>query len=174
MEKRRRNLIAISCKFGYSFCTLIQNSELLIEFGILRNVYFNYSSAMCRNKSLYLCVSLSVYGSTDFCWTLTAFQFLDLFYTVGRTPWTENQPVAMSLLGHRTTSTQNKRTQTSMTQVRIEPTIPEFEGAKTVHGLDRTAIVIDHKQLHSTQKISHLEVLSRMCWIYLEFEKYRE
>jgi len=29
--KQRRNIIAISCKFGYSFFILIQNSELLVE-----------------------------------------------------------------------------------------------------------------------------------------------
>jgi hypothetical protein len=37
---------------------------------------------------------------------------------------------------HRTTQTQNKRTQTSMPQVRFEPTIPVLERAKTVHALD--------------------------------------
>jgi hypothetical protein len=31
VEKQRRNRIAISCNFGYSFFTLIQNFELLIE-----------------------------------------------------------------------------------------------------------------------------------------------
>jgi hypothetical protein len=37
---------------------------------------------------------------------------------------------------------QNKRTQTSMSHVRFEPTIPAFERAKTVHVLDREATVI--------------------------------
>jgi hypothetical protein len=37
---------------------------------------------------------------------------------------------------------QNKRTQTSMSQVGFEPTIPVFEWAKTVHALDRAATVI--------------------------------
>jgi hypothetical protein len=41
------------------------------------------------------------------------FSFL-IIYTVGRTPWTGDQPVARPLLTHRTTQTQNKRTQTSM------------------------------------------------------------
>jgi hypothetical protein len=31
-------------------------------------------------------------------------------YTVGRTPWTEDQPVARSLPAHRTAQTPNKRT----------------------------------------------------------------
>jgi hypothetical protein len=30
VEKQRRNLTAVSCKFGYSFFILIQNFELLI------------------------------------------------------------------------------------------------------------------------------------------------
>jgi hypothetical protein len=41
------------------------------------------------------------------------FSFLFL-YTVGRTPWTRNQPVARPLPTHRTKQTQNKRKQTSM------------------------------------------------------------
>jgi hypothetical protein len=45
-----------------------------------------------------------------FCWTLAAiFSFLTL-YTVGRTPWTGDQPVARLLPTHRTTQTQNKFT----------------------------------------------------------------
>jgi hypothetical protein len=33
-------------------------------------------------------------------WTLTGFQFLNL-YTVGRTPWTRDQPIARQLPAHR-------------------------------------------------------------------------
>jgi hypothetical protein len=40
------------------------------------------------------------------------------------------------------TYTQNKHTQTSMPPVGFEPMIPAFEWAKTVHSLDREAIVI--------------------------------
>jgi hypothetical protein len=53
-----------------------------------------------------------------------------------------DQPVARPLPAHRTTQTQNKRTQTSMRQVRFEPTIPVFERAKAVYALDRAATVI--------------------------------
>jgi hypothetical protein len=69
------------------------------------------------------------------------FQFFNL-YTVGRTPWTGDQPVARSLPARRTALTQNKRTQISMPHVGFEPTIPVFEGAKTVHALERAATVI--------------------------------
>jgi hypothetical protein len=61
--------------------------------------------------------------------------------TVGKTPLTGDQPVARPLPTHRTTQTQNKRRQTSMPWVGLEPTIPVFERAKTVHDLDRTATV---------------------------------
>jgi hypothetical protein len=64
-------------------------------------------------------------------------QFRNLFYRDGRTPWPSDQPVARSLPVHRTTKTQNKRPHTSMPWVGFEPTIPAFEGAKTVHALDR-------------------------------------
>jgi hypothetical protein len=71
------------------------------------------------------------------------FGFL-ILYTVGRTPWMKDQPVAMPLPTHRTTQTQNKRTQTSMPCVEFEPTIPAFEREKTVHALDRAATVIGY------------------------------
>jgi hypothetical protein len=68
------------------------------------------------------------------------FQFFDL-YTVGRTPWTGDQPVARSLPTHRTTQTQKKKhTQISMPRVGFEPTVPAFERAKTVHALSRVSI----------------------------------
>jgi hypothetical protein len=60
------------------------------------------------------------------------FEFLNL-HTVGRTPWTGYQPVARPIPTHRTTQTQNKRTQTSMPRVGLEPTFQVFELANTVH-----------------------------------------
>jgi hypothetical protein len=83
----------------------------------------------------------TIYGSTALCWTLAAFQFLD-FYTVYGTPWMGDQPFARPLPTHKTTQTQNKRTQTSMPRVGFEPTIPVFERAKTVHDLDGATTVI--------------------------------
>jgi hypothetical protein len=65
-------------------------------------------------------------------------------YTVGRTPWTGDQPVARPLPTDRTTQTQNKRIQTSMPRVGFETTIPVFERPKTVHALDCAATVVGH------------------------------
>jgi hypothetical protein len=56
-----------------------------------------------------------------------------ILHTVGRTPWTGDQPVAT----HRAT-----QTQTYMSQAGFERTIPAFERGKTVHALDRAAAVI--------------------------------
>jgi hypothetical protein len=65
------------------------------------------------------------------------FQFL-ILYTVGRAPWTGDQPVLRLLPTHRTTQTQ--------TDIHawngIRTTIPVFEKAKTVHASDRAATVI--------------------------------
>jgi hypothetical protein len=69
------------------------------------------------------------------------FSFL-IFYTVGRAPWTGDQPTARPLPAHRTAQTQNKRTQTYMPQVGLKPMIPVFERPKTVHALGRAATVI--------------------------------
>jgi hypothetical protein len=81
------------------------------------------------------------------CGPWPLFQFLNL-YIVGRTPWTGDQPVVRPLPTHRTTQTQNKRTQTPMSRVGYEPTIPGFERAKTVHASDGAATVIGTK--HTT------------------------
>jgi hypothetical protein len=56
-------------------------------------------------------------------WPLFIFSFV-ILHTVGRTPWTVDQPVARPLPTHRTTQTQNKHTQTSMPRVGFEPTTP--------------------------------------------------
>jgi hypothetical protein len=69
------------------------------------------------------------------------FHLLDI-YTVGRTPWAGDQPVARPLPTHITVQTQNKRTQTSMPRVGFEPNFLVFEWAKTVHVLDLAATVI--------------------------------
>jgi hypothetical protein len=61
---------------------------------------------------LYLSIYLSIYGSTVL--------------------WAGDQPCT-----HRTAQTLNKRTLTSMSQVRFEPTIPVFEREKTINVLDR-------------------------------------
>jgi hypothetical protein len=70
------------------------------------------------------------------------FSFVNFPHTIGRTPWTGNQPIARPLPIHRTTETQNKRTQTSIPRVGFEPTIPAFERGKKVHVLDRAAAMI--------------------------------
>jgi hypothetical protein len=92
----------------------------------------------CMLKFLSEFVYLWLYSS---CGPWPPFQFLNL-YTIGRTPWTGDQPVTRPLPTHRTTHTQNKRKQTSMPQVGFEPTIPVFERAKTVHALGCAATVI--------------------------------
>jgi hypothetical protein len=76
------------------------------------------------------------------CGLWPLFQFLNL-HRVGRTPWTGDEPIARPLPTHRTTQTQNKRTQTSMPRVGFEPRIPVLEWTKTVHALDRASTVID-------------------------------
>jgi hypothetical protein len=73
---------------------------------------------------------------------MAAFSVSWSFYTVGRTPWTEDQPVARPLPVHRTAQAQNKRTITSMPLVGFEPTIPVLERAKTVCALDGATTAI--------------------------------
>jgi hypothetical protein len=42
------------------------------------------------------------YGSTALCWALAAFSSFLIPYTVGRTPWTGDQPAARPLPTHTT------------------------------------------------------------------------
>jgi hypothetical protein len=69
---------------------------------------------------------------------LGRFSTLFMFYTVDITSSTGYQPVARPLLAQ----TQNERTQTSMSLVGYELTIPVFDLAKTIHALDRAVTVI--------------------------------
>jgi hypothetical protein len=75
---------------------------------------------------------------------LPLFSFL-IFYTVGRT-----SPVARPLPAHSTAQTQ----QTSIPQVGIEPTIPVFERAETVHAVDRAATMIGSTRYALTETVS--------------------
>jgi hypothetical protein len=75
-------------------------TQLLFPSLYLTNIHYNASyHSSFRNLSIYL----SIYGSGCF------FNFL-IFYAVGRTPSTGDEPVARPLPKNRTAETQNKRT----------------------------------------------------------------
>jgi FAD synthase len=52
------------------------------------------------------------------------------------------------LQGSYLTQTQNKHKQTTIPRVGFEPTLLEFERARTVHALDRAAAVIGILQIN--------------------------
>jgi hypothetical protein len=74
---------------------------------LLHVVCSNLVNYTCVCLSIYLSVCLSVclsiYGSTALVDLGGVFRFL-ILYTVGRTPWTGDQPVTMPLPTHRKTS----------------------------------------------------------------------
>jgi hypothetical protein len=101
----------------------------------------NYAYKDITERIYYIFFSLWFYSPLDLGYF---FSFL-ILYTVGRTPWTGGDwPVARPLPTHRTTQTQNKRTQTSMAPVGSEPMTTASERAKTVHALDCAATVISN------------------------------
>jgi hypothetical protein len=68
-------------------------------------------------------------------------QVRNLCYTVGRTPWTSDQPVARPLLTQDSTKTINTQRDIHAC-VGFKPTILAFERPNRVRALDRVAIVI--------------------------------
>jgi hypothetical protein len=114
---------------SYSRC---HHTRLNLVVPVQKPNKFTSVSLFCLSPSVWL------YSPLD----LVRFFSLLILYTVDRIPWTEDQPIARPLPTHRTTRTQNKRTQTSMLRVGFETTTPVFERPKTVHALDRAATVI--------------------------------
>jgi hypothetical protein len=98
------------------------------------------SSHLHAPASLFLINSVLLWFYSPLLGLVCFFSFL-LYYTVNRTPWTGDRALAKPRPTHRTTQTQNKRKQTSITRVGLEPMTPVFERAKTVHALARVATV---------------------------------
>jgi hypothetical protein len=86
-----------------------------------------------------------------------------ILHTVGRTPSTDDRPVARQLSTHRKTQTQNKRTQTFMPWVGFEPMIQAFERAKAVHALDRAATVIGNWNHYVSENSYMSFYISKLC-----------
>jgi hypothetical protein len=118
------------------------------SFKIIIPHFLNFRSCITNSDPNEPIFSLWLYSRLDLG---RFFSFL-IPHTVGMIPWTGDQPVARPLPTHRTTRTQNKRTQTSMLLVGFEPMTPVFERAKTVHALDRVATVIGRTRRYMTQK----------------------
>jgi hypothetical protein len=105
--------------------------------------YFKFSSQFISGQIAKLCeTSLSLSCCSHLEHRASVKRFVSLQFlnprTVGRTPWTGDEPFASPL----PTQTQNKRRHTSMPWVGFKLTIAVFEWAKTVHALDRATTVI--------------------------------
>jgi hypothetical protein len=135
--------------------------------------------SLLSNGYVYMYVCMHVWLYSTLLDLGRFFSFL-ILCTVGRTPWTGNQPVARPLPTHRITQKRNKRTQVSMPWMGYEPTIPEFERGNTVHALDCAATLIGltngnrglfpRKQSGRDVKVtSHFRLVprSRMVELYL-------
>jgi hypothetical protein len=84
--------------------------------------------------------NISIYGSTALVDLGHLFSFL-ILYTVGRTPWMGDQPVARPLPTHRITQTQDKHRHPCL-EWDSNPRFQCSMGGKTVHALDRAATAI--------------------------------
>jgi hypothetical protein len=150
-------------KYTYRSMCRFTNHNLRVNYILILLIIRGFRLSVC------LCMALqSFFGP----WPI--FRFL-ILYTVGRTPWTGDQPVARPLPTHGTTQTQNKHIQTSMPLVGFEPTIPAFERAKTVHALDRAATVIGFRLSRETkfsptpdnwESIVYQGLSTRYAWLW--------
>jgi hypothetical protein len=102
------------------------------------------------NDKYTICLSMALH---PFVGPWPPFSFL-MLHIVGRTPWRSDQPVAKPLPTHRTTQTQNKLTQTFLSRVGFEPSMPVFKRVKTVHALDRAATVIGPDKYTAFRNVS--------------------
>jgi hypothetical protein len=105
--------------------------------------------------------TLSIEAVWNTMWTLQSmmnlglcFYFLNHIYTVGRTSWAGDQPVARPLPTYRTNA------ETSMPRVGFIPTIPTFERSKTVHALDSAA---SNRQTKRPRDQIHLATIICVC-----------
>jgi hypothetical protein len=120
--------------------------------------------------NFYTLPSLWLYSPLD----LGRFLSFLILYTVGRTPWTGDEPVARPLPTYRTIKIQIKRTQITMPRVEFEPTIPVFERAKMVHALHSAATVIGifilsirEKSLRFKNSVKYTApVLTYVCYFF--------
>jgi hypothetical protein len=126
---------AVSQQYVYTSFSRVSYQQRFVDFSC--NLSYNSLASLGFIIGIH-----SLMAQQPFIGPWPLLQFRNLFYTDGRTPWTSDQPVARPLPTHRTTQTQNKRTQTSMLWVEFEPRIPAFERVKTIHALGRAATVI--------------------------------
>jgi hypothetical protein len=114
-------------------------------------------------ETIHLSINLSIYDSAVLLLYLGHFLSFLILYTVSRTLWMGDQPITRLLPTHRTTQTQNKCRQTYMPWMGLEPTIPAFEWAKTVHASERAAAVIGRDTICWT--VNRFEETGSVSWM---------
>jgi hypothetical protein len=112
--RRKTTALEIMCKYCCRMLLCNSNTYYFSFKGV--NLFFNYS----------VLLSLLLYSPSELG---LFFSFL-ILYTVGRTPWTGVQPVAKPLPAHRTTQTQNKRTQISNSAIGIQTNDPSVRAGE--------------------------------------------
>jgi hypothetical protein len=106
------NLIRFNCAPFFAICRRHRVLTVTCLDACRCAAYFNlkyyYLNVLHWYSIHHICLCMALQPSVE-PWPLLSFL---IFYTVGRTPWMGDQPVARPLPTHRTTQTQNKRTHT--------------------------------------------------------------
>jgi hypothetical protein len=107
-------------------------SEQNIEISLFNHDRFTLTVPAMESETLHFWASRACsFYKVIHQWFHSPFLGPGLFFAVGRTLWTSDQPVARPL-----------PTQTSTPRVGFEPTTPAFERGKTDHALHRAAAVV--------------------------------
>jgi hypothetical protein len=146
-------VLSLRCSAWTKYILLPQTKGNNLINQSIRNLTVVFCHLLLMDEISYLFICLWLYSSLS---DLGRFFSFLIPYTVGRTPWTGDQPVARLLPTHRTTQKRNKRTQTSIPWVGFEHTIPAFERAKRVYALSNCDRRLSTYSLHKrNQYIGH-------------------
>jgi hypothetical protein len=108
------------------------------KYNDIRFTYVQMSPAVAESHSHYIGIIVLLWLYSPLLGLGCFFSFL-ILYTVSRTPWTGDQPIARPLPTYRTTQRHTKHTQYRYPCLELDsnPPIPAFKRAKTVNALDQ-------------------------------------
>jgi hypothetical protein len=157
MERQRQAVVSgqwllVSCKCSGLLIWDTHTFELnTLPFWVLNCRWWAFTADTVDSLFIYLCSCCSHLEHRASVKRFVSIQFPNLRQSVG--PLGRVISPSQGRYPHRTTQRQNKRRQTFMLWVGIEPAFPAFEWAMTFHALDRAATVIGRVGSNKYRKV---------------------